>query len=122
MAYLELGCDPEAAHHLEILVRTCPDPTLGCMAWAKLARIQHRLGQLQLCHESLERALELLPQTEFRAAHVTLAISVLRLGDDAQVERIKPYLGGEPFPDPPVQQQLEEALRYRFGDQAFPEG
>lgn len=120
-AYFELGRDLEAAHHLEILVCTCPDPTLACISWARLARIQHRLGRPEQCHQSLERGLELLPQTEFRTAHVSLAISVLQLGDDAQVERIKPYLSGEPFPDPPVQQQLEEALRYRFGDRAFPE-
>lgn len=113
-AYLALERLPEARQHLEMLAHDCPDPSIRCISWSRLATVYHRLGLAAQQHEALERGLELLSATEFRAAHISLATTVLTLGSDDQVERLTPYLRDEPFPDPVIQRNYEEARERRF--------
>jgi DNA-binding SARP family transcriptional activator len=113
--YLDLERYAEARVHFEILTQNRDDPTLRCMAWARLARIYDHLKLETLCDQALEDGLALLDQTEYAVAHISVAISVLNLGTDEQVLRVKPYFRQEAFHDPPVQQKFEQAFEHRFG-------
>jgi DNA-binding SARP family transcriptional activator len=115
VTYFELERYSEARVHFETLTENRDDPTLRCMAWSRLARIYDKL-QLELQRDqALEHGLALLDQTEYFVAHISMATSVLNLGTDDQVTRIKPYFRKELFPDPSVQGQFEEAFEKRFG-------
>ena len=85
------------------------------MAWSRLARIYDKLDIELQRDQALEHGLALLDQTEYFVAHISMATSVLNLGTDEQVTRIKPYFRNELSPDPPVQRQFEEAFERRFG-------
>jgi tetratricopeptide (TPR) repeat protein len=113
--YFDLGRYAEARVHFEILSRNRDDPTLRCMAWARLARIYNHLQLETLRDRALEYGIALLDQTEYAVAYISMAISVLNLGTDEQVLKVKPYFRQDAFPDPAVQQKFEEAFEHRFG-------
>lgn len=113
--YFDLGHHAEARGHFEILSQNRDDPTLRCMAWARLARIYDHLKLETLRDQALEQGIALLDQTEYAVAHISMAISVLNLGTGEQVLRVKPYFRQDAFPDASVQQKFEEAFEHRFG-------
>jgi DNA-binding SARP family transcriptional activator len=115
VTYFELERYVEARDHFELLTENRDDPTLRCMAWSRLARIYDKLHLESDRDQALVQGLALLDQTEYFVAHISMATSVLNLGTDQQVARIKPYFRQELFPDPSVQRQFEQAFEWRFG-------
>jgi DNA-binding SARP family transcriptional activator len=91
-AYFSLGQDDKAKHHYETITTGSQDPTLLCIAFARLAELYQRGNKPEAVARALAQALQLLPQTEFSVAHLSVGTAVAKYGTDRQVEQVTPFL------------------------------
>ena len=91
-AYFSLGQDAKAKYHYETITTTSQDPTLLCIAWARLAELYQRNQDSEATHKALEQALRLLNQTEFSVARLSVGTTVAKFGTDTQLTQVMPFI------------------------------
>ncbi len=91
-AYFSLGQNDKAKHHYETITDSSHDPTLLSIAWARLAELYQRSKDNKSTKKALEEALQLLPQTEFSVAHLSVGTAVANYGTESQVTAVLPFV------------------------------
>jgi DNA-binding SARP family transcriptional activator len=86
--HFEAGRYDEALRYYEPLVEQHDQPYLRLIALARSAMIHARSGREERVRPLLDAALASLADTDYPVAHGSVAVAVLRYGDDAQVARL----------------------------------
>lgn len=110
-AYFSLGQDDKAKHHYETITTASQDPTLLCIAWARLAELYQRSQNHEAMTHALDQAIQLLAQTEFSVAHLSVGTTVAKYGTDAQLGRVMPFI--EKYLETDAGQQIRSLLGAR---------
>lgn len=110
-AYFSLGQNGKAKHHYETITGSSQDPTLLSIAWARLAELYHRDKDTKAMKKALEEAVNLLPQTEFSVAHLSVGTVVAKYGSEAQIKGVMPFL--QPHLNTETGQEIQKLLENR---------
>jgi len=99
---MDLGRHDEAAEWFEVQVREVSDPTLTALAWGRLARLHHHAGRGAEAQAAARRAVEQAHATDYPVARVSVARSLLELGDASLLDALPGLLAGlDPAALPP---------------------
>ncbi len=107
--YQELEQFELAVLHYEYLAKQAHDPTLRCIAWARLPKLYAKLTREHEIPEALEKAMLEVDQTQMYLAHVMVLITTLNYGQQSQIEYMLTYQKDQVL-DPWMQESLDQAL------------
>ncbi len=91
---MDLGRLDEAEAEFAVQLEEVSDPTLRALALARLARIHHARGRHAQAREALEQALEQARLTDYPVARVSVARSLVDVGDEALQRELPDLLLG----------------------------
>jgi DNA-binding SARP family transcriptional activator len=107
--YQELEQYELAVTHYEYLAKQSRDPTLRCLAWARLPKLYAKLTREPEIPDALEKAILEVDHTEMYVAHVTVLITTLNYGNEYQIEHMLKYQKDQTL-DPWMQEKLDQAF------------
>jgi DNA-binding SARP family transcriptional activator len=107
--YQELEQFELAVLHYEYLAKQAHDPTLRCIAWARLPKLYAKLTREHEIPDALEKAMLEVDQTEMYIAHIAVLITTLNYGNQSQIEHMLTYQKDQAL-DPWMQESLDQAL------------
>jgi DNA-binding SARP family transcriptional activator/tetratricopeptide (TPR) repeat protein len=107
--YQELEQFELAVTHYEYLTKQAHDPTLRCIAWARLPKLYAKLTREHEISNALKNAMLEVDQTQMYLAHVMVLIATLNYGSQSQIEHMLTYQKDQAL-DPWMQESLDRAL------------
>jgi tetratricopeptide (TPR) repeat protein len=107
--YQELEQFELAVTHYEYLAKQAHDPTLRCIAWARLPKLYAKLTREHEIPNALEKAMLEVDQTQMYLAHAMVLIATLNYGSQSQIAHMLTYQKDQAL-DPWMQESLDRAL------------